>query len=128
MAFLDFLNSGIGGMQQAQGPNLPAQGPNPTGEAGVFSGAGVGAPQPIGPTYGDIARAALQYGSKPGSSGPMLAGIVPQSKVPYGQQALQPLDPNAPAQSKGMAGQAGSGDDTLGMILKWFTSLMGAGV
>jgi hypothetical protein len=114
MAFLDFLNSGIGGTQQAQGPNM-------------VGGAGVGAPQPIGPTYGDISRAALQYGSKPGSSGPILAGQIPQSTVPYGQQKLQPLDPNAPAQAKAITGQPDSGDGTLGMIAKWFMSLLGAG-
>jgi hypothetical protein len=118
MAFLDFLNSGIGGNTAAQtAPGLMGEGDRVTTPQ-----------QPIGPTYGDISRAALQYGSKPGSSAPLLAGQIPQSTVPYGQQRLQPLSPNAPAQSKAMTGQPDSGDDTLGMILKWFTSLMGAGV
>lgn len=62
MAFLDFLNKPVTAGY--------AEGPNQQGDAGV---------QRPGITYGDIARIALQYGSKPGSSGPMFGGMIPKS-------------------------------------------------
>jgi len=110
MAFLDFLNSGIGGMQQAQGPNMSG-------------GAGVGAPQPIGPTYGQLGNAIVQYGSKPGSSAPMVSGALNRA---YGQASLLPLDPNAPAQQKALAGQGGGEDnDTLAQVAKYLMAIFG---
>lgn len=114
MAFLDFLGQGVGGMQQAQGPNM-------TG------GAGVGAPQPIGPTYGDIGKGMLQYGSSPGSSGPALAAATPSSG--WQQKQMQPLAPNAPPQAKTTMGQddTGGGDQNLAMIAKFLSALFGAG-
>ena len=113
MAFMDFLGQGIGGMEQAQGPNM-------TG------GAGVGAPQPIGPTYGDILKGGMQYGSKPGSSAPLVAGQIPSSG--WQQRSMQPLAPTAPPQAKQAMGQTGAGgDDNLAAIAKFFTMLFGAG-
>lgn len=110
MAFLDFLGQGVGGTQQAQGPNM-------TG------GAGVGAPQPIGPTWGDIGKGAMQYGSKPGSSAPVIAGAIPSSG--WAQRQMQPLAPNAPSQAKEAMGQPKEGgDDTLGTILSFFSKLI----
>lgn len=66
MAF-GFLGQDVGGY---------AQGPMPSGDAGVPRS---------GVTYGDILSAALQYGSKPGSSGPQFGGLIQQ---PYGGNAL----------------------------------------
>ncbi len=74
---LDFLNQGIGGMEQAQGPTM-------TGNAGV------GAPQPVGPTWGNAIQAGLQYGSKPGSRTPMysnaIMGLQPTQTMPTPQE------------------------------------------
>lgn len=110
---MDFLGQGIGGMQQAQGPNM-------TG------GAGVGAPQPIGPTYGQLAKGAMQYGSKPGSSTPMLAQAMPTGRGMYGQQQLAPLDPNAPPQAKATNGQPSEGgDDSLAQIATFLMQMIG---
>lgn len=111
----DFLGQGIGGMQQAQGPNMAG-------------GAGVGTPQPVGPTWGQIGNAAVQYGSKPGSSGPMVAGAMNTGTMNrgYGQSSLPPLDPNAPPQVKKAMGQGGEEqDDTLAQIAKALMSLIG---
>jgi len=113
MAFLDFLGQGVGGMQQAQGPNM-------TG------GAGVGAPQPVGPTWGQVGNAAVQYGSKPGSSGPMVAGAVNRG---YGQSSLPPLAPNAPTAAKQSMGQGGEEgqDETLAQVAKFLMNMLGTG-
>jgi hypothetical protein len=114
MAFLDFLGQGMGGMQQAQGPNQ-------TG------GAGVSTSQPIGPTYGDALQMGLQYGSKPGSSGPMVAGAIPNSG--WQQRSMQPLAPNAPPQAKQPVGATGegTGNDVLKMIESFFRAMLLSG-
>lgn len=107
MAFLDFLSQPTGGYQQAQGPNM-------TG------GAGVGAPQPVGPTWGQLGQAAIQYGSKPGSSGPLLAG------TPQAQGVIQPLQPTAmmetPEQKKK---KEGGSSDSLAAISQLLVGLFG---
>ena len=108
MAFLDFLNAGIGGSQQAQGPNM-------TGEAGV------GPVVQNGPTYNDLARVALQYGSKPGSSGPMLAGMLPASQP---ASTIQPLQPTV-MQKTPVEKNAEQGQDSLGKIISMLTALIG---
>ena len=71
MALMDFMGQPVGGQQYAQGPM-------PNGQAGV--------PVASGPTYGNILQAAMQYGSKPGSSGPMFGGMIGQK---YGSQPGQ---------------------------------------
>mgnify|MGYP001564395247 CR=1 FL=1 len=110
MAFMDFMNRGVGGMQQAQGPNL-------TG------GAGVGAARPIGPTYNDLTRAALMYGSKPGSSTPMIASMMPQSN--WQQNNLNPLSTEPKTTKVPIAGAEEGDEDTLGSIAKFFMSFLG---
>ena len=110
MAFFDFLGQGIGGMtpEGIQGPTVSG---NP-----MQSG------QPIGPTYGDITKAAMQYGSKPGSSAPAMVGLMPTT-TPQSKQ-MQPLAPTAPPQAKATMGQGGSeSDDSLAMIAKFFAQL-----
>lgn len=113
MAFLDFMNQGIGGMRQAQGPNI-------AGEAGV------GAPQPIGPTWGQVGNAAVQYGSRPGSSGPMIAAAVNRG---YGQSSLPSLAPNAPMAAKQAVGQGREDgqDQILAQIAKFLMNILGTG-
>jgi hypothetical protein len=111
---MDFLGQGVGGMQQAQGPNM-------------VGGAGVGTPQPIGPTYGDLAKGAMQYGSQPGSSAPAMANAMPGSG--WQQRSMQPLAPTAPPQAKQAIGQpdrSGS-DDSLAQIAKFFSMLFSNG-
>lgn len=112
MATLPFMQRGIGGVQQAQGPNI-------TGDAGV------GPQQPIGPTFNDLSRAALMYGSKPGSSTPMLAqAFMPQSN--WQQNNLNPLSTEPKATKVPMAGAEGEEDgDALGSIVKFFMSFLG---
>ena len=113
MAFLDFLNTGIGGSQQAQGPNM-------TGEAGV------GPVVQNGPTCNDLARVALQYGSKPGSSGPMLAGMLPASQAsqPTTPSTIQPLQPTV-MQKTPVEKNAEQSQDSLGKIISMLTALIG---
>ena len=113
MAFLDFLNAGIGGSQQAQGPNM-------TGEAGV------GPVVQNGPTYGDLARVALQYGSKPGSSGPMLAGMIPASQ-PAAASTIQSLEPTT-MQKTPVEKNAEQNDSSLGAIISGLFKLIFGGV
>lgn len=100
MALLDFLNQGIGGMQQAQGPNM-------TGNAGV------GTPQPIGPTWGDMLKGGITYGSKPGSSGPMIA------------QQIRPLQPTPLIKSPQEKKKEEGGEDSLAQIASLIMGLMG---
>lgn len=109
MAFFDFLGQGIGGSQPVNQNTMVA------GTAGT----------PIGPTYGDISKAAMQYGSKPGSSAPVMAGLMPTT-TPQSKQ-MQPLAPTAPPQAKATMGQgeANESDDSLAMIAKFFAQLLG---
>src|SRR5438046_1858164 len=83
MALLDFLGQNVGGY---------AQGPMPSGAAGVPQG---------GMTYGDILGAAMQRGSKPGSSGamfgPLIAGQYGTTQQQIGGQAQQNLLQGLPA-------------------------------
>lgn len=68
MALFDFLGKDVGGY---------AQGPTMQGSAGV--------PQ-TNINWSDIVKAAMQYGSKPGSSGPTFAGMLPASQAQQQQQ------------------------------------------
>ena len=112
MATLPFMQRGIGGVQQAEGPNL-------TG------GAGVGPQQPIGPTFNDLSRAALMYGSRPGSSTPMLAqALMPQSN--WQQNNLNPLSTEPKSTKVPIAGAEGEeGEDELGSIVKFLVGFLG---
>lgn len=110
VAFLDFLDQGIGGMQQAQRPNI-------TGDAGI------GTPQPVGPTWGDALKAGMTYGSSPGSSGPTIAGSMNYS--PATRNTIQSLQPTT-MQKTPVDKNAEQNDDSLGKIVSWFMSLLGA--
>ncbi len=114
MAFLDFLNSGVGGTQPVNQNTMV------TGNAGA----------PVGPTWGQLGKAAVQYGSKPGSSAPALTGLVPSTAAQ--PQQMQPLAPTAPPQARASTGQEGgdkgSGNDVLDMIVKFFSNMVLSGV
>lgn len=92
MGLFDFMNNDIGGYKGVV--QAPA-----TGNTGI--------------TYNDIASAALRYGSKPGSSGPMFGGMVNQ---PQQVGAVQQLNPNA-----------NNKKDSTGDILKLFLGFFGIG-
>ena len=79
MAFFDFMNQGIRGMTPAQ------TAPGVAGEGDIVTQQ----PQPIGPTWGDLTKAAALYGSKPGSSTPAIASMQPWSS----QQQMKPIGP-----------------------------------
>lgn len=116
MAFFDFLNRGVGGMTPAQTQ------PGVMGEGDITTQP----PRPIGPTYGDIMKAALAYGSKPGSSGPAFASSIPRSG--WQQRPMQPLSPNASPQAKKALGQdGGEQDDTLNEIARFLAGIFGVG-
>jgi hypothetical protein len=89
------LNQGIGGMQQAQGPNM-------TGDAGV------GPATPIGPSYNDILKTALTYGSKNPTT-KQAAGLMPitgqyrQPTVPLGPKSTDIAPPLPQGQGTGNA-------------------------
>jgi len=89
MAFLDFMNGGIGGM------TAPQTQPGIAGEGDVVTQPA----KPIGPTWNDLAKAAMINGSKPGSSAPMVAQGMPSSG--FNQNTLQPLTAAQMQQQKG---------------------------
>lgn len=126
MAFGDILGQPISGQQYAQGPM-------PSGQAGV-------AMVNSGPTYGNILQAAMQYGSKPGSSGPMFGGMLGQK---YGGMQGQGSAGSMPAQGaitnalQPLTDQSGSildpqqhGDSNnwLSMLLKAYLGGAGGGM
>lgn len=87
MAFFDFLGKDIGGYSGAV--QAPA-----TGMTGI--------------TYGDLSRAALQYGSKPGSSGAFFAGLPDiaggQNYAPFGTAPTEQQWQAGMGQAEGQAG------------------------
>lgn len=115
MATLPFMQRGVGGVT----PPVTTPGAMDEGDRTVT------AAKPIGPTYNDIARAALMYGSKPGSSTPMLAqSFMPQSN--WQQNQLNPLSTEPKATKVPVAGAEGEEDgDVLGSIAKFFMSFLG---
>jgi hypothetical protein len=86
-----FLGQDIGGYRQM--PNIAAPSATPIGPSMSpdLMGAGTsgtapslpGGTSPVtGVSYGDILKTAMQYGSKPGSSGPAIAGNMPGGVQP----------------------------------------------
>lgn len=98
MAFGDFLSTGIGGT-------------TPINQNTMMSNT---AGQPIGPTWGTTLGTAMQVGSKPGSTTPMLGRAVQRQGA---TQALPGMSAPALPQSAAEKQAAGSGDDSLSMIL-----------
>lgn len=102
MALFDFLNSGIGGSQQAAGPNQ-------LGEAGV------GPLQPIGPTWGDTLSTANALSSRQPQT-------VPPMTPPANNAVIQPLQP-VQMQKTPTQINAEQGDDSLGAIISMLLKL-----
>ena len=112
MAFFDFLSQGVGGTTPA------VTEPGVMGEGDVVTSAA----KPIGPTYNDIAKAAMVYGSKRGSSAPMMSSLIPSSGW---EGNIQPLvAPKLPANA---ITKEDSSDASLGAIGKWLGTLFGIG-
>lgn len=97
MAFGDFLNTGIGGTTPINQQTTVA------GTAGA----------PIGPTYGDLLRTGLTYGSRPGSSAPVLAS----SMAPSQRSVIPPMGAPEGVMKTPQEKQAEQGDDSLGAVL-----------
>ena len=117
MAFFDFLSQGIGGTTPA------VTEPGVMGEGDIVTSAA----KPIGPTYGDIAKAAMMYGSKRGSSAPMLASLMPDSGWQQ-NSIIQPIPtPKPPATTAKAAYDASTGkttgDSTLAAIGAFISGL-----
>jgi hypothetical protein len=107
MAFLDFMNQGMSGTQPVNQNTMVA------GNAGAS----------VGPTWGDVSKAAMQYGSKPGSSAPAFTGLMPSTAAQ--PQQMEPLAPTAPKANKTSMGQDTGGDNNvLDMIIKFFSSMV----
>lgn len=108
MAFMDFLSKGIGGMTPAQTT------PGIAGEGDVVTAAA----KPIGPTWGQALQGTAMYGSKPGSSAPMIAQQMGTNPI----QSLQPTPLlETPQDKKKKEG----GDDSLGKIAQLIMGLVG---
>lgn len=91
-----------------------AQGPRLGGAAGVPAG---------GISYGDILKTALQYGSKPGSSGPMIAGALPGGVAPATAPGV--AAPGVAGPQEALLAPAPPQQSSLGALLGIFGAMLG---